>query len=55
MLKKKKKFALFDRYDTGFIDVEMDRSVLDEKSYFKMLGLSFSSKIGLGILNCLYC
>ena len=30
------------------IDVKMDRSVLEEKSSFKMLGLSFSSKLDLG-------
>ena len=33
---------------TGAIDVKMDRSVLEEKSSFKMLGLSFSSKLDLG-------
>ena len=27
------------------IDVKMDESVLEEKSSFKMLGLSFSSKL----------
>ena len=26
-------------------DIKMDWSVLEEKSYFKMLGLSFSSKL----------
>ena len=30
------------------IDVKMDGSVLDEKSYFKMLGLTFSSKLDWG-------
>ena len=36
----------FDRsIITGAIDVKMDRSVLEEKSSFKMLGLSFSSKL----------
>ena len=29
----------------GSIDVKMDGSVLDEKSSFKMLGLTFSSKL----------
>ena len=29
----------------GAIDVKMDGSVLEEKSYFKMLGLTFSSKL----------
>ena len=31
--------------NTGVIDVKMDRSVLEEKSSFKMLGLTFSSKL----------
>ena len=31
--------------DTGAIDVKMDESVLEEKSSFKMLGLTFSSKL----------
>ena len=30
--------------NTGAIDVKMDWSVLDENSFFKMLGLTFSSK-----------
>ena len=35
-----------DRSDnTGSIDVEMNGSVLEEKSSFKMLGLIFSSKV----------
>ena len=32
----------------GAADVKMDRSVLEEKSSFKMLGLSFSSKLDWG-------
>ena len=32
----------------GSIDVKMDRSVLEEKSSFKMLGLTFSSKLDWG-------
>ena len=37
----------FDRSNnTGAIDVKMDWSVLEEKSSFKMLGLTFSSKMG---------
>ena len=32
--------------DNGSIDVKMDGSVLEEKSSFKMLGLTFSSKLG---------
>ena len=36
----------FDRSNnTGAIDGKMDGSVLEEKSYFKMLGLTFSSKL----------
>ena len=31
--------------NTGVIDVKMDRSVLEEKSSFKMLGLTFSPKL----------
>ena len=34
--------------NTGAIDVKMNRSVLDGKSTFKMLGLSFSSKLDWG-------
>ena len=34
--------------NTGAIDVKMDRSVLEEKLYFKMLGLTFSSKLDWG-------
>ena len=34
--------------NTGSIDVKMDGSVLKEKSYFKMLGLTFSSKLNWG-------
>ena len=35
-------------YDTGAIDVKMDGSVLEEKSPFKMLELTFSSKLDWG-------
>ena len=36
----------FDQYNkTGSIDVKMDGSVLEEKSSFKILGLTFSSKL----------
>ena len=34
--------------NTGAIDVKMDGSVLEEKTSFKMLGLTFSSKLDLG-------
>ena len=36
----------FDRSNnTGAIDLKMDGSVLEEKSFFKVLGLTFSSKV----------
>ena len=42
----KTQLVQFDRSNnTGAIDVKMDRSVLEEKSSFKMLGLTFSSKL----------
>ena len=45
----KTQLVLFDRSNnTGAIDVKMDGSVLEEKSSFKMLGLSFSSKLDWG-------
>ena len=34
--------------NTGAIDVKMDGSVLEEKSFFKILGLNFSSKLDWG-------
>ena len=33
---------------TGFVDMNMDRSALGEKPCFKMLGLTFSSKLDWG-------
>ena len=39
---------------TGAIDMKMDGSVLEEKSYFKMLGVIFLFEIGLGLLHYLY-
>ena len=33
---------------TGSIDVKMNGPVIEEKRYFKMLGLTFSSKLGWG-------
>ena len=40
---------MFDRSNNNSsIDVKMDRSFLEEKSSFKMLGLSFSSKLDWG-------
>ena len=35
-------------HNTGAIDVKIDGSVLEEKSYFKMVGLTFSSKLDWG-------
>ena len=32
-------------FNTGAIDVKMDESVLEQKSYFMMLGLTLSSKL----------
>ena len=59
---------MFERSNnTGVIDVKLDGSVLEEKSSFKMLGLTFSSKLDwvsyiiyiakaaskkIGVLNC---
>ena len=34
--------------ETGAVDVEMDGFVLEEKSSFKMVGLTFSSKLDWG-------
>ena len=45
----KTQLVLFDQSkNTGAIDVKMDGSVLEEKTSFKMLGLTFSSKLDLG-------
>ena len=42
----KTELVLFDQSNNnGSIDVEMDGSVLEEKAPFKMLGLTFSSKL----------
>ena len=52
----KTQLVSFDRSkNTGAIDVKMDGSVLEEKMSFKMLGLTFSSKLDWGLLHCLYC
>ena len=41
--------VLFDwANNTGSIDVKMDGSALEEKSSFKMLWLTFSSKLDWG-------
>ena len=45
----KTQLILFDQSNnTGAIDVKIDGSVLEEKSSFKMLGLTFSSKLDWG-------
>ena len=45
----KTQLVLFDRSNNnGSIDVKMNGSVHEEKSSFKMLGLSFSSKLDWG-------
>ena len=45
----KTQLVSFDRSkNTGAIDVKMDGSVLEEKSSFKMLGLTLSSKLNWG-------
>ena len=45
----KSRLISFDQYNnSGSIDVKMDGSVLEEKSSFKMLGLTFSSKLDWG-------
>ena len=46
---RKTQLVLFDQPDNiGTIDVKMDEFVLEEKPPFKMLRLSFSSKLYLG-------
>ena len=45
----KTQLVTFDQpNNTGAIDVKIDGSVLEEKSSFKMLGLTFSSKLDWG-------
>ena len=38
---------------SGAIDVKINGSALDEKSTFKMLGMSFSTQLGRG--SCIVC
>ena len=45
MLEKNQLVSFVQPNNTGAIDVKMDRSVLEEKSSFKMLGLTLSSKL----------
>ena len=45
-LLRKTQLVSFDRSNNkGSIDVKMDGSILEEKSSFEMLGLTFSSKL----------
>ena len=44
----KTELVLSDHSNTGAIDVKMDESVFEEKSSFKMLGLTFHSKLDWG-------
>ena len=44
----KTQLVSFDQSNTGAIDMKIDGSVLEEKSSFKMLGLTFSSKLDWG-------
>ena len=41
----KTQLVLLDWSDTGAIDLKMDGSVLEEKLYFTMRGLTFSSTL----------
>ena len=52
----KTQLVSFDQSNkNGSLDLKMDGSVLEEKSSFKMLGLTFSSKVDWGFLYYLYC
>ena len=44
----KPKLILFDRSNNTGATVKMDGSVLEEKSFFKTLGLTFSSELDWG-------
>ena len=45
----KTQLASFDQSDSnGSIDVKIDGSILEEKLFFKILGLTFSSKLDWG-------
>ena len=45
----KTQLVLFDQSkNPGAVDVKVDKSVLEEKSSFKMLGLTFCSKLDWG-------
>ena len=52
----KTQLVLFDQSNNnGSIDKKIDGSVLEEKSSFKMLGLTSFIQIGLGPIHYLYC
>ena len=43
---KKTQLAFFScSYNSGVIDIKMNKAVLEEKSSFRLLGLSFTSKL----------
>ena len=52
MLEKPELVSFDQSNNTGAIDAKMDGSVLEEKSSFKMLRLTFSSKLDWDYLYC---
>ena len=53
---RKTQLVLSDQSNNnGFIDVKMDGSVLEGKSSFKVLVLTFPSKLDWEFLHYLYC
>ena len=48
------KFNQFFLMVSFAVDLKMDGPIYEGKSSFKMLGLSLSSKFGLGLLHCPY-
>ena len=44
----KTQLVSFDWHNTCSIDVKIDGSILEKKSFFEMLGLTFSSKLNWG-------
>ena len=46
----KTQLVLFDQSSNTGSEVKMDRSVLEEKSSYKMLQFTFSFKLDLGLL-----
>ena len=47
----KTQLVSFDLSNNGAIDVKIDETVLEEKSSFKVIGLTFSSKLDWGSYN----